>query len=52
MIGALSLTIGVVLLSILALEHPFAGLTRVSPEAFHQVQEILNPASPLRETSH
>jgi hypothetical protein len=43
MTGALALTIGVVLLSILALEHPFAGITRVDPEAFEQVRRILDP---------
>jgi hypothetical protein len=32
-----------VLLSILALEHPFAGITRVDPEAFEQVRRILDP---------
>jgi hypothetical protein len=41
MTAALALTIGAVLLSILALEHPFAGITRVDPEAFHQVEKIL-----------
>jgi hypothetical protein len=41
MTAGLALTIGVVLLSILALEQPFAGITRVHPEAFHQVQKIL-----------
>jgi Protein of unknown function (DUF4239) len=45
MTGALALTIGVVLLSILALEHPFAGITRVDPEAFEQVREILGGVS-------
>ena len=49
MTGALALTIGIVLLSILALEHPFAGLTRVSPEAFLQVQEILGHRNPLEK---
>jgi hypothetical protein len=43
MTGALAFTIGVVLLSILALEHPFAGITRVDPEAFEQVRRILDP---------
>lgn len=43
MTGALALTIGIVLLSILALEHPFAGITRVDPEAFEQVRRILDP---------
>lgn len=42
MTGALALTIGIVLLSILALQHPFAGITRVDPDAFEQVQEILD----------
>jgi hypothetical protein len=41
MTAALALTIGVVLLSILALEQPFAGMSRVAPEAFHQVDKIL-----------
>ena len=40
MTAALAFTIGVVLLSILALEQPFAGITRVHPEAFHQVEKI------------
>jgi uncharacterized protein DUF4239 len=41
MTGALAFTIGIVLLSILALEQPFAGITRIGPEAFEQVQRIL-----------
>jgi len=41
MTASLALTIGVALLSILALEKPFAGITRVDPEAFHQVDRIL-----------
>jgi hypothetical protein len=41
MTAALALTIGIVLLSILALEQPFAGITRIGPEAFEQAQEIL-----------
>lgn len=45
MTGALALTIGIVLLSILALEHPFSGITRVDPEAFEQVQGILDRVS-------
>ncbi|MGH7584695.1 MAG: DUF4239 domain-containing protein [Gemmatimonadales bacterium] len=36
----LSLVIGLMLLAILALEDPFAGITRVHPEAFRQVGEI------------
>jgi hypothetical protein len=46
MTGALALTIGIVLLSILALEHPFAGITRVDPEAFEQVERILDQVTP------
>jgi hypothetical protein len=42
MIAGLSVTIGVVLLSILALEHPFAGFTRIEPDAFHQLEDILD----------
>ena len=41
MTGALAFTIGLVLLSILALEQPFAGITRIGPDAFEQVQHIL-----------
>jgi hypothetical protein len=41
MTGAVALTIGVVLLSILALERPFGGITRVDPEAFEQVEGII-----------
>jgi hypothetical protein len=41
MTTGIALTIGVALLSILALEKPFAGITRVDPEAFHQVDRIL-----------
>jgi hypothetical protein len=41
MTASLALTIGVVLLSILALQEPFAGITRVDPEPFHQVDRIL-----------
>ena len=41
MIAGLSVTIGVVLLSIVALEHPYSGITRVTPEAFEQTLRIL-----------
>jgi hypothetical protein len=41
MTAGLALTIGGVLLSILALQKPFAGITRVDPEAFQQVDRIL-----------
>ena len=42
MIVCLSVTIGVVLFSIFALEHPFAGFNRVEPDAFHQLVAILD----------
>lgn len=41
MTAGLALTIGAVLLSILALEHPFAGITSVDPEAFRRVEKTL-----------
>ena len=41
MIAGLAVTIGVVLLSIVALEHPYSGIQRVGPEAFEQVRRIL-----------
>jgi hypothetical protein len=41
MTAGLALTIGVVLLSILALEQPFAGITRVDPGPFQQVEVII-----------
>jgi hypothetical protein len=44
MTGALAFTIGIVLLSVLALEQPFAGITRIEPDAFQQVQRILTQA--------
>jgi hypothetical protein len=42
MTSGLAMTIGLVLVSILALEEPFAGLTRVNPEAFEQVADIFD----------
>jgi hypothetical protein len=56
MTAGLALTIGAVLLSILALEHPFAGITRVDPEAFHQVEKIFgagaaNPSGGRRHSA-
>jgi hypothetical protein len=45
MTAGVAITIGAVLLSILALQHPFAGITRVPPEAFQQVGEILDMRS-------
>ena len=41
MIAGLAVTVGLVLLSIVALEHPYGGITRVGPEAFEQVLRIL-----------
>ena len=37
MTAGLALTIALVLLSILALEQPFAGITRIQPDAFNQL---------------
>ena len=45
MTAGLALTIGVVLLSIVALQKPFAGITRVEPEPFNQVDRILGQLS-------
>jgi hypothetical protein len=39
------MTIALVLLSIMALEQPFAGITRVEPESFHQVANIFDVLS-------
>ena len=36
------MTIALVLFSIMALQQPFAGITRVEPEAFHQVTRIFD----------
>jgi hypothetical protein len=36
------MTIALVLLSIMALEEPFAGITRVEPYAFEQVAKIFD----------
>ena len=41
MTGCLALTIGVALLAIFALEKPYAGIMRVDPEGFQQVDRIL-----------
>ncbi len=41
MTASLALTIGVVLLSIVALQNPFAGISRVDPEPFRQVNRLL-----------
>jgi hypothetical protein len=42
MTAGVAITIGAVLFSILALQHPFGGINRVAPEAFHQFMEILD----------
>jgi len=42
MTSALAMTIALVLVSILALEEPFAGITRVDPDAFDQVADIFD----------
>jgi len=42
MIGALSATIALVLFLTWALNHPFAGLVRVEPAAFHQLWNIID----------
>lgn len=42
MTSGLAMTIALVLFSIMALQQPFAGITRVEPEAFHQVTRIFD----------
>lgn len=42
MTSGLAMTIALVLYSILALEHPFAGITRVEPHAFEQLTAIFD----------
>ena len=42
MTAGLAMTIGLVLFSILALDHPFAGIARVKPDAFHQLADIFD----------
>lgn len=42
MTAGLAMTIALVLLSILALEQPFAGITRVEPDAFDQLADIFD----------
>jgi Protein of unknown function (DUF4239) len=42
MTAGLSLTIGLVLLSIFALEHPFSGITRVEADGFRQLESIID----------
>jgi Na+/proline symporter len=45
MAAGLAMTIALVLLAILAMQHPFAGITRVEPEAFNQFSDILDVRS-------
>jgi hypothetical protein len=40
MTAGLAMTIALVLLSIVAMEQPFAGITRVEPHSFDQVMDI------------
>jgi hypothetical protein len=42
MIAGLGIMIALVLLSIFALQHPFSGLSRIAPDAFHQTIEIID----------
>jgi hypothetical protein len=42
MTAALAMTIALVLLSILALEKPFGGITRIEPEAFNQTKDVFD----------
>lgn len=42
MTSGLAMTIALVLFSIMALEQPFAGITRVEPDSFHQVANIFD----------
>jgi tryptophan-rich sensory protein len=42
MIAGLGIMIALVLLSIFALQHPFSGLSRIAPHAFHQTIEIID----------
>ena len=42
MTAGLAMVIALVLLSIMAMQHPFAGITRVGPDAFNQFFEIFD----------
>ena len=42
MTSGLALTIALVLVSVLALQHPFSGMTRVEPHAFEQTAQIFD----------
>ena len=45
MTSGLAMTIALVLFSIMALDKPFAGITRVEPDSFHQVADIFDTLS-------
>ena len=45
MTAGLALTIALVLLSILALEEPFAGISRIQPDAFNQLENTFKGLS-------
>jgi hypothetical protein len=44
--AGLAMTIALVLLSILALEEPFAGITRIQPDAFNRLSDIFEALRP------
>ena len=46
MTTSVAAVIALVMLSILALHRPFAAITRLDPDAFHQVIEIINSEGP------
>ena len=48
MTSALATTIALVLVSIVALENPFVGITRVHPDAFNQVADTSTSGAGLR----
>lgn len=45
-VGALSLTISIVLVAIADIDHPFDGIVHVTPSSFQYALDSLNPASP------
>jgi hypothetical protein len=48
MTGGVAIVIALVLLGVLAMDHPFSGITRVQPEAFEQTLEIIGGGNPGR----
>jgi len=40
MSAGLAITIALVMLSIMALEQPFSGITRVGPQAFERLEDM------------